>query len=229
MSSRVRSMCISGFLREGAHGGPGVGVLEAIDKHVIKQFGVPESLAFSPGHQNLGRVRHALKATTDDQLVGAGGDAVDAKNGGLHAAAAGLVDRDRAGGARDAGREHGLPRRALLEARRQHAAHEHLIDCLGRHAGALQRGGNRGGAQFIGCGVGEVAQQSAHRRAGTIDNQYIGHGVALNRYEGGHLARTASTLQVQSGLAFTANDLSRTAVRNAEGVSPVCSRNMRLK
>ena len=54
-------------------------------------------------------------------------------------------------------------------------------------------------------------------------------GRALNRYEGGHLARTPSTLQVQSGLAFTANDLSRTAVRNAEGVSPVCSRNMRLK
>ena len=107
-------MRIGCFLREGAHSGSGVGVFEAVDKHVVKQFGVPEPLTFSSGHQNLRRVRHALKSATHDQLVSAGGDAVDAENGGLHAAATGFVDGDRAGGTRNASRQHGLAGWALL-------------------------------------------------------------------------------------------------------------------
>ena len=86
-----------------------------------------------------------------------------------------------------------------------------------------------------GVSIGQYLQQrrldeaQALLRRTNLSITEVGVAVGLNRYEGGHLARTPSTLQVQSGLAFTANDLSRTAVRNAEGVSPVCSRNMRLK
>ena len=113
-----QTMSISRFLRKGAHGGPGVSVFEAIDKHVIKQFGMPKPLTLAPAHQNLRRVRHTLKPAADHELVGAGSDAVDAKNGGLHAAAAGLINCDRASGAWNAGCEHGLPRWALLQPRR---------------------------------------------------------------------------------------------------------------
>ena len=41
---------------------------------------------------------------------------------------------------RDAGLDRRLPRRHLALPGHQHLAHQHVLDLLGRHAGALERG-----------------------------------------------------------------------------------------
>jgi hypothetical protein len=70
------------------------------------------------------------------------------QHGGLHARAAHLVDRGAAGRQRQAGAERGLAGGRLAEAGGQHAAHDHLLDLLGREAGALDRGLDRDGAEL---------------------------------------------------------------------------------
>ena len=54
-------------------------------------------------------------------------------------------------GVRQAGAARGLARRRLALAGRQHVAHEHLVDPLGRQFGALQRGADRVRAELVGA------------------------------------------------------------------------------
>ena len=160
---------VSGVLGKTAHGAAGVGVLQTVDKHVIKGLSVAQSNALAARQQQLRGIAHAFQSAADYDLVGAGCDTVHPVNGGLHTAATGFVDGDRAGAAGYPGTNHRLPGRALLESRRENTAHEDLVDRPGVDAGLLQCRVHCRGAKFDRADVGQVAQQAAHGRPGTTD------------------------------------------------------------
>ena len=64
----------------------------------------------------------------------------------------------------------GLPRRRLALARRQHVAHDHFVDVVGRDARARDRRLDRDGAEVARRQRREVALKAAHRRARRADN-----------------------------------------------------------
>ena len=199
------------FLRKGAHCCPGVGILQSIQKHMVIHLAVPQALSATTRHQNLRRIGHALQSPADYELIGPGSDAVSCKNRRLHATATGLVDGDGPCCIGDAGTEHGLSSRALLQACWQHTAHEHFVNCVGPGTRALQSGANGRGTQLVGCRVGKITQQPAHGGPGAIDNHHIGHGLRS---------------QIWSGRAFSPNcevpASSRGAVYGFEGFLPDC-------
>lgn len=92
------------------------------------------------------------------------------EHGGAHARTAHLVDGRAARGERQPRAERGLTGRRLAEAGRQHAAHQRLVDLRGLQSGALERGGDGGGAQLRRGERGEFALKGRHRRAGGGDD-----------------------------------------------------------
>ncbi len=70
---------------------------------MVIKLRVAQALPLAPSHQDLGCIRHAFQSPADDQIIGASRDAVGAKNSRLHAASAGFVNGDCAGGVGDAG------------------------------------------------------------------------------------------------------------------------------
>ena len=99
------------------------------------------------------------------------------QHGGLHARAADLVDGGGAGGVGQAGAAGGLAGGRLALAGGQDAAHQHLVDTLGRQGGTVERGADRVRAQSGGGNAGELALEAAERRArGGDDDDRIGDG-----------------------------------------------------
>jgi hypothetical protein len=89
--------------------------------------------------EQVRRVRHAFHAAGDDHVHAAGRERVMGEDGGLHAAAAHLVDGGRLDVEWQARADAGLAGGRLAKARGQDAAHEDLLDALGIDAGALHR------------------------------------------------------------------------------------------
>ncbi len=92
------------------------------------------------------------------------------------AAAAYLVNghgRHRVG---QAGVNGGLARRILANTRREHLAHDHLVDLFGRKAGALEQRLDDGGAEGGGGQRREAAAEAADGGAGGCDDDgCLGH------------------------------------------------------
>ena len=71
-------------------------------------------------------------------------------------------------------------RRRLTLAGGQHAAHDDFFNVGGFDAGAFDRGSDRRGAEIGTKHIGEVALETAHRRARTADDDdgiVVAHGV----------------------------------------------------
>ncbi|KGC57475.1 acetyl-CoA acetyltransferase domain protein [Burkholderia mallei] len=154
------------FLGERAHQ-PAlvVGVLEAVEEHVVEHLAVAHAHAGARLRQQVRRVRHAFHAARDDHVDGARHEHVVREHRRAHARAAHLVDRRAADRQRQLRAERRLPRRRLPLPGGQHAAHHRLVDLLRLQARALERRGDRGRAQLR-CGERrELALKARDRRA----------------------------------------------------------------
>ena len=124
--------------------------------------------------EHVGSVGHRLHATGQDDLATAGTNQVMGQHGGFHARAAQLVDGGGATGVGNAGLAHRLAGRALLDATRQHAAHDALVDSTGFDTAPLNGGANGSGGKFGSRETGEPAQHAAHGGAGSGQEYNIG-------------------------------------------------------
>src|SRR5690606_13659621 len=93
----------------------------------------------------------------------------------LHAGTTQLVDGGAASGCWQSGIQRSLASRALLEAGRQHAAHDDFLDVGRLDAGASDSLTSGGGAQFDGRHAGQAALKTAHGSTGAADDDDIGH------------------------------------------------------
>ena len=125
--------------------------------------------------EQVRRVGHRLHAAGDDDVGRAGLDQIVREHHGLHARAAHLVDGRGAGGGGDLRADGGLARGRLAEAGGQHAAHDHVVDLVGRDARMVERARDRGGAEGRGGNAGELAQQGADGGALGTDDDDVGH------------------------------------------------------
>ena len=160
-----------------------VGVLEAVQEHVIDSAAVAHAVAGAGAIEQIGRIAHALHAAGDDDISGAGAQEVMGDHRGLHARAAHLVDRGRASRERQSGADSRLARRGLALARRQYAAHQDFVDACRRDPRPLDGGRDRACAERRGGNVLEVAEKAAHRRARRADDDdgVLAHASSLRK------------------------------------------------
>jgi hypothetical protein len=126
-------------LGEGAHQ-PAlvVGVLEAVEEHVVLDLGMAEPGAAAHFRQQVGRVGHALHAAGNDDVRRPRVQRIIGQHHRLHPGAAHLVDGGAGHGMRQAGGDRGLARRGLALSGWQNAAHVHFGYILGRDAWAVR-------------------------------------------------------------------------------------------
>ena len=112
-------------------------------------------------------------ATTIGALAGA--DLLRGQRHRAQAGAADLVDAEGGRGVRHAGGAGGLARRVLALAGGQHLAEDHFVHVAGLHAGAVDRGLQRDGAERMRGHRAERAVEAADRRAGGGDDDDVVH------------------------------------------------------
>ena len=159
-----------------------IGILEPVEKHVVLHGLVAETGSASHGRRQVGRVCHALHAARDDRPGAAGTHKVVRHHHGLHARSADLVEgRGRHILAKPGGKA-GLACRCLADARRQHAAHDHLVDRRRIDARIPDRAGNGAAAEFRRGKRRQFSLERPHRRARGTGNDYlcglVGHPVS---------------------------------------------------
>ena len=147
-----------------------IGVFQPVEEHVIHDLAMAEPVAAARAVEQIGRVGHALHAAGHRDLRAAGEDQVMGEHRRLHAGAAHLVDRGRAGGKGQPRAERRLARGRLALSGGQHAAEDHFVDLVRGDTGALQRRLNRGRAKFRRGQVLQVALEPAHGGAGGTDD-----------------------------------------------------------
>jgi len=127
-----------------------------------------------------GHPGHVFGAPGDHGVGHAGCDRPDGHmHGGLGRAAL-AVDRHAGDGLRPAGRQQRCARDvAALFADLRHAAEHHVIDLLGRDAGAPDEFSEHRGAQMVGPHALESAAEAAHGGAGGLDNDNVAHQKGL--------------------------------------------------
>ena len=153
-------------LGEDPHQLAGLGVLEAVQEHMVLELAVAEAIAGTRLGEHVGGIGHGLHAAGQHHLGAAGADQVVGQHGGLHAGAAQLVDGGGADAIGDAGLAHGLAGRALLDAAGQHAAQDALVDAGCLDAGTLDGGADGNGGQLRRGHAREAAEHAAHGGAG---------------------------------------------------------------
>ncbi len=164
-------MMLRAVFSKGAHQPPlVVGILETVEKHVVKHLAVPHAVAAPGLVQQIGRVGHAFHAARHDQIDATGAQRIVGEDRRLHTRAAHLVQRGAGGRLAQPGTERRLACRRLAEAGRQHTAHQHLLHLIGRYAAAFDRCANRGGAQLRRAEAFQVALETAHGRTGRTEN-----------------------------------------------------------
>ena len=196
----------SAILGEGPHQAPlVVGVLEAVQKHMVDGAAVAHAIAGAGAVEEVGRVAHALHAAGDDDVGRARAQEVVRDHRRLHARAAHLVDRGRASRERQSGPDRRLTRRGLALARRQYAAHQDFVDAVGRDPRPLDRGPDRARAKSGRADVLQVAEKAAHRRARRADDDdrvLSAHDVCSVPFASRTLARWRSRRKLGSGRSF---------------------------
>ena len=124
--------------------------------------------------QQVRRVGHRLLPAGHDDVELAGADQLVGQRDGVDAREADLVDRQRRDGHRDAGLGGRLARGDLPGAGGEDLAHDHVVDLVTADPGPLQGALDRHAAEV---GPGEVlegAQQAAHRRTCSGDDDARG-------------------------------------------------------
>ncbi len=124
----------------------------------------------------MGRLAHAFLAARHHDGGVSGGDLLSAQRHGAKAGAAQLVDAPGRALDRHAGLDRRLARGALASARLQDLAHDHFLDIGRGDAGALDRGLDGDGAQFVGWQAGEGAVEGPDRGASGGNDDDVGHG-----------------------------------------------------
>ena len=89
---------------------------------------VAQSITFARIQKQIRRVAHRLHASGDDDLGIAGLDRLRAQRNRLQARTANLVDRHSSDLRRQSGKDRGLARRILSDARANHVAHDAFVD-----------------------------------------------------------------------------------------------------
>src|SRR5690606_8540291 len=103
---------------------------------------------------------------------------------------------------------------------RQYAAEDRLLDAIGTDAAALQRGADRGSAEFRRGGILEVALETAHRGAGRTDDDdgvLQHHETSRNRPQRGAM-RSAPSRRMTSPFSMTFSIMWRTSAANSTGL-----------
>ena len=155
-----------------------IGVLKAVEKHVIEHATMAEAVACAGAVEQIGGVAHALHAAGDHDPGATRRDQVMGQHDRLHAGAADLADGgagDRLGQPRPQRR---LTGGRLAEARWQHIAHEGLIHRLPRDPRAGEGACDGLGAKLRRGDARKGALESAHGRAdgGGDDDGVAEHG-----------------------------------------------------
>ncbi len=149
---------------------------QAVVRHRVEHLDRAVLVALARIGEQVRRVRHRFHAAGDDDLELAGTDELVGERDRVEAGEADLVDRDRRRAHADAGFDRGLPGGDLPGAGLQDLAHDHVLDLLGRDAGALERGLDGEAAEVDGAEVLERTEQATHRRASARDDDRTGHG-----------------------------------------------------
>ena len=157
-----------------------IGILKTVEVHVIVHRVVPDAGAGAVLFRKIRRVGHALHAARDQHIDRPGGERIRRQDRGLHTRPAHLVDRRRLDMRAEAGADRCLTRRGLAKAGGKDAAHVDALDRFRRGAGPLDRGLDRGRAEFGRGRAGESALERAHRGAGIAedDDRIGGHGLS---------------------------------------------------
>ena len=143
---------------------------ERVEGHRVDQRDVAVLEALARLRQQVRRLGHRLHAAGDDDLELAGTDELVGQRDRVEAGQADLVDGQRRDVHRDAALDRGLAGGDLAGAGLDDLAHDHVVDLVGRDAGALERGLDRDAAEVGGGEVLERAEQPAHRGTGTRDD-----------------------------------------------------------
>jgi hypothetical protein len=161
----------SAVFAKGAHAAAWlVGVFQAVEHHVVKNFVVAESVTATAFEHQVGRVGHALHAAGHQHVVRAGHQHVVRKHGGSHARATHFGQRHRACAFGQTAFETRLARRRLALASHQAVAKQDFGYPLGADACALHGSANGGSAQIVRGQAGKVALKTAHGRACGADD-----------------------------------------------------------
>jgi hypothetical protein len=162
-----------------------------VPAHVHLAERAPQPVADEPVHHGLvaeldavavavdveGRVGHGFLPARDHHLAVAGADGLRGQHDRLEAAAAHLVDGERADGGRQAGLDDGLPRGRLAHAALHHVPHDDLGHVRRVDAGARDGLADGGGAQLRRGERGQRAQEAADGRAHRADDHRRGPGI----------------------------------------------------
>ncbi len=162
-------------------GGAHVAVLErapeAVADHLVDELAVTEPVAVAGVLDQVRRARHVLHAAREDHLAVAEPDRLGGERDRLQPRAAHLVDGHRRRALGQARAEGCLARRVLAEARRQHVAHQHLVDAV--DAGAAQRLLRRDRAELRRRDVDECTAHGADGGAHSADDDRVLHALTL--------------------------------------------------
>ena len=148
---------------------------EPVVDHRVDRLAVAHAEAEAGLLEHVGSLGHRLHAAADADLEVAGADRLIEHPGGADARGAHLVDRLRGDLLGDPGLDLRLARGDLALAGLEHLAHDDVLDSVGGDVGALERGLDRGAAEFGGVDGSEAAAELADRRTGGGEDHGLGH------------------------------------------------------
>src|SRR5262249_19328918 len=114
----------------------------------------------------------------DDDVRVAGGDRLNAERHGLEPGAADLVDGERGDLDRNLGIDTALARGILTKPRLQHVAHDHFVDHVRPHTGALERLPNCHRPELHRREVFEGASERSDGRTARGSDEHVTHQAA---------------------------------------------------
>jgi hypothetical protein len=155
-----------------------VGILQAIQEHVVEGLAVAQAVAAAGAGQHVGGVGHGLHAAGQTHVAAAGQQHVMDEHGGLHARAAHLGQGGGRHRVRQAGADDRLAGRRLLDAGHQTAAEDGFVHLPAQLAEAAEGATDGGAGQLWGVEGGKAALEGADGGAtGCYDHDGISHGV----------------------------------------------------
>ena len=153
-----------------AHGHLVVRVGQAVERHVVLHDHVAVLVPLPLVQQQVRGTGHGLHAAGHHDVHLAGADELVGQGDRVQSGQAHLVDRERRYAHGNARTDRGLAGRDLPGAGLQHLAHDHILDLLGAHPGAVKGRLDRDRAELRGREVLEGAEQPTHRGTGAVDD-----------------------------------------------------------
>jgi hypothetical protein len=148
-----------------------IGILEAIEEHVVVQNPVAQPITGAGCGQHVRRIGHRLHATGDGDIDRTGQQFVMGNHDRLLGRTAHLGQGDARHRLRQAGAEHRLACRRLTQTCHQAATHQRFIDIFALDARLFDRGLDRNAGQLRRGHPRKLPLEGAHWRAlGADDN-----------------------------------------------------------